>query len=356
MRKIVLLGPPIVFVVANLGFLLLFRFVHMDTVIRMAYNTNTIVFPMLLIIGAGVAAIRARDGRERRLPILWVAAALVLLGIRVYATHVEPRMLQVREVTIPTAKLMRPLVVLHISDIQSAGIGKYEARVFDRIRGLNPDLILFTGDFLQPQGGRTHKSEMPKLAALFRTVNPPLGMYAAEGESDAWIRGATPEELGGIAFVHSAPVEIQRDGRHVRLFGLALAQTRNRNHVPRNLIVPWIHESPPDAINIMLGHRPDYVPHVMDLPIDLCLAGHTHGGQVRLPFYGAIVTSSAVPRAWARGFRAVGSTLLNVSAGIGAGHNKGLPSIRVNCPPEMTLIRFVPAGGRESTRPMNGVD
>lgn len=343
MRKLALLGPPILFVAANCLFLLSFRFVHMDTVIRIAYNTNTLAFPALLIAAAAFLASRPQAGWGRRFPTVWVAIAVALVGLRVYATHIEPHNLQVRELTLASEAVRRPFTILHMSDIQSAGIGDYEAAVFARIRELNPDLILNTGDFLQPQGGLTHEGELPKLAALFKTLHPPLGMYTVEGESDARIRGASAAELGGIAFIHSEPVDIEKEGVHIRLFGLDLAQTRNRAHVPRNLIVPWINERPPDAFNIMLGHRPDYIPHVKDLPIDLCLAGHTHGGQVRIPFFGPIVTSSAVPRAWARGYREVGQTRINVSAGIGAGHNKGLPSIRFNCPPEMTLIHIVPA-------------
>ena len=335
--------PPLLFVAANSVFLALFRFVHMDTVIRIAYDVNTLVFPMLLLIGAALAwRVDRRKGQYRRLALAWCTAALLLAAVRLYATHIEPRNLQVRHLEIALDQVKRPFTILHISDIQSAGIGGYEAHVFERIRALKPDLILHTGDFLQPLGGRTHAGELPKLAALFETLNPPLGMYTVEGESDARLRGATPEELGGIQFIHSEPLEIRDGDLRIRLFGLALAQTRNRSHVPLNLIVPWIEERPQGAVNIMLGHRPDYIPHVMDLPIDLCLAGHTHGGQVRLPFYGPIVTSSAVPRAWARGYREAGQTRIHVSAGIGAGHNKGLPSIRINCPPEMTLIHVVP--------------
>jgi hypothetical protein len=82
---------------------------------------------------------------------------------------------------------------------------------------------------------------------------------------------------------------------------------------------------------------------ISDVPVDLCLAGHTHGGQIRIPLVGPIVTLSYVPRSWARGFREVGATRLNVSAGIGCEHAAELPSMRLFCPPEMTLIELRPA-------------
>jgi predicted MPP superfamily phosphohydrolase len=135
-------------------------------------------------------------------------------------------------------------------------------------------------------------------------------------------------------------VELDADDLHVRLLGLSLSHSLKRHAVPMALVNEWLAASPPDAVNIILGHRPDFIPPLIDKPIDLCLAGHTHGGQVRVPFFGALTTASGTPKEWSRGYRELGHTRINVSAGIG--HFKGMPSIRFNCPPEMTLIRFEP--------------
>jgi uncharacterized protein len=337
--------PLVLLLGGNTLFLLLFYYIHFDTMLRITYNFNTLVMPLCLALFAVIAYRRRHAARCTipRLTALWLISAVALFGLRVYATHIEPHLLQLREVTIATNKLSRPFTALHISDIQSGGIGGYEEKVFAKIRALNPDLILHTGDFLQPTGNLTHASELPKLARLFATLNPPLGMYTVEGESDTPILSATPTELGGIRFLPSESVEIHAKDLHIRLLGLSLSHTRTRHVTPVPLIENWLDDSPADALTIVMGHRPDYITRLLDLPIDLCLAGHTHGGQVRIPFYGAVVTPSGAPRKWARGYRELGATRLNVSAGIGAGHNKGLPSIRINCPPEMTLIRFVPS-------------
>ena len=63
-----------------------------------------------------------------------------------------------------------------------------------------------------------------------------------------------------------------------------------------------------------------------------------------MPFYGALVTDSLVPRAWAAGFRKIGIPFLNVSAGAGSNRHQGLPPMRLNCPTEMTIIDLVPLG------------
>jgi hypothetical protein len=78
--------------------------------------------------------------------------------------------------------------------------------------------------------------------------------------------------------------------------------------------------------------------NITDLDIDLCLAGHTHGGQIRIPFFGPVVTLSNVPKEWAMGYRKVRNIRMNVSAGIGSEHAGDLPAIRFNCPPKMSLF------------------
>jgi len=92
-----------------------------------------------------------------------------------------------------------------------------------------------------------------------------------------------------------------------------------------------------------MGHAPDYILDIVDLDIDLCLAGHLHGGgQVRIPFLGPVPIiyeeilqswGSHFPREWAMGYREVHNIRMNVSAGVGSG-----ASIRFNCPPSMTLF------------------
>ena len=107
-------------------------------------------------------------------------------------------------------------------------------------------------------------------------------------------------------------------------------------------VEPWLEQSDANDFRILFGHSPDYALSVAEAPIDLCLAGHTHGGQVNLPFIGPLVIYSEVPKEWAKGFRRVGIPYLNVSAGAGSNRRGGLPPLRFNCPTEMTLIELVP--------------
>lgn len=343
----VAIAVPLLFGAMNVVLFFCCFLIPFGTIVRVIYNANTIHMPVLFALAGGALLYAARTAPRpfpmRTVGTLWLLLAAAMVLTRIYATHIEPRLLQVREVTIASPKVTRPFSLLHTSDIQSAAIGPYEKKVFETIRRLNPDLILDTGDLLQPVSPLTYRTELPKVAALFRTLDPPLGMYMVEGDTTGPIGRATVEETGGIAYLHSRSETIDVEGLRLRVFGLTLHDsTPTGSPAMRSTVSSWLAEEP-DTLSIVFGHRPDFILHMNDLPIDLCLAGHTHGGQIRLPFIGPLITFTRVPRDWARGFREVGRTRLNVSAGIGAEHAHGLPSIRINCPPEMTLIHFLPA-------------
>lgn len=128
----------------------------------------------------------------------------------------------------------------------------------------------------------------------------------------------------------------------IRIVGLSLPASRG-NEDPRAVLSRETADSTEEEFVIVAGHAPDFVMAMDGQRLDLGLAGHTHGGQVRVPWLGPIVTLSRVPRDWARGFRQQDGWAFNVSAGIGAEHLADLPNIRFNCPPEITLIRVEPA-------------
>ena len=91
------------------------------------------------------------------------------------------------------------------------------------------------------------------------------------------------------------------------------------------------------ALQILLYHSPYLFPLAAELGIDLHLAGHTHGGQLRLPLFGALVTSSAFWKRYEAGLYRKGASTLYVSRGIGV-EGKGAPRARFLAPPEVVLV------------------
>ena len=108
----------------------------------------------------------------------------------------------------------------------------------------------------------------------------------------------------------------------------------------KSKIDKWLQNNS-DGFTIILGHASDYVLSIMDSDVDLCLAGHTHGGQVNLPFIGPLLNASNTPKSWAEGFRRFDHAALNVSSGIGSERAVGLPPIRLNCPPTITVFKII---------------
>ncbi|MBI4816062.1 MAG: metallophosphoesterase [Deltaproteobacteria bacterium] len=307
-------------------------------IIRIVYDGATLVFPGALLLSVALLATR-RVGR-RDVAVAFGGAA-ALLAARGYATHFEPSRVQIREIIITTPKVKRELRVLHLSDIQAAEVGDYERQVFRVAAELRPDLVIHTGDLVQPEDRSRFGVEWKKLSVLFERLPAPLGRVGVVGDTDGPLVAALKDGGSSLRTLENEVIELEAgEGSRVRILGLGLRVARNPL-ASRRMIEPFVHERP-DALNFVIAHPPDFILQSTDLPIDLNLAGHTHGGQIRIPFFGPIVTLSAVPRDWALGYREVGATRLNVSAGIGAEHRAGLASIRVNCPPEVILIRFVP--------------
>ena len=161
------------------------------------------------------------------------------------------------------------------------------------------------------------------------------------GDTERELYSIRADQLAPLQVLSSRSAQIDTGGGTINLHGLSLYQSKNQLWATRT-VEQWLDQTKSGDFRILFGHAPDYALKVVDLPIDLCLAGHTHGGQVRLPWYGALVIDSEVPKEWARGFRRIGIPYLNVSAGAGSNRFEGLPPLRLNCPTEMTLIELVP--------------
>ena len=289
-------------------------------------------------------AYNQRHGKGvRGLFIICLSFALSLFALNYYITEIEPKQLKLRTVQLYSEKLTKPLRIVHFSDIQSAEISDYEREVFRSIAELEPDLILFTGDFLQLDKERNFNQEWMALHALFKQLNPRLGIYAVFGDTELELYSKKKEDLLPIHLLSSNSADLNFEGGALSLHGLSLFQSKRPLWALRS-IEPWLETTEDQVFKIIIGHAPDYAMALKDLSVDLCLAGHTHGGQVRLPFVGPLTIYSQIPKEWALGFRQIGLPHLNVSAGVGSNRFGGLPPIRFNCPTEFTLIELLPEG------------
>jgi predicted MPP superfamily phosphohydrolase len=262
-------------------------------------------------------------------------AALAVLAVNVRAYFIEPRMLEVRHHAVGPPGGRSSLRILHISDIQTPSIGAHEERAL--LSGLrhSPDLIVLTGDYVQDAMGReTEERAAADLRALIGRIGftAPLGVYATEG--DVGPPCAAVFKGTDVRCLTDASDRITlRDGRTVAITGLSRGRGRARD--PRTL-EPILLAAPPADHRIVISHAPDFVA-ALPFKIDLALAGHTHGGQVVIPFFGPPKTAIRLPRKYAGGLNDYRGTPLHVTRGVGMEREFAIP-VRFLCPPEICLL------------------
>ncbi len=212
------------------------------------------------------------------------------------------------------------------------------------VNGLQPDLIGVTGDFVTSRGrraGRAVAVQAAKViepcAQLLAQMHARSGTLAALGNHDvdadaAYIIEALQSH--DIPVLRNRSVPLEREGKRLWLCGVDDILTGK----PRLDLA--LKDIPADEPVVLLAHEPDWADYVANHPVDLQLSGHSHGGQIRIPFLGAPYLPP-LARKYPWGLRRIGGLTLYTNAGIGTIE---VPT-RINCPPEVTLITLRSARG-----------
>ncbi|MGQ0777400.1 MAG: metallophosphoesterase [Pseudonocardiales bacterium] len=281
-----------------------------------------------------------------------------------YAAGIERRRWTLRQATLPVLPVgARSLRILHISDLHMTPGQSAKQRWVAGLADLQPDLVVNTGDNL------AHQRAVP---GVLRAVQPLLALpgifvfgsndyYAPRPKNPArylmrtrrYIRGAPlPWADLRAGFIEHGWIDLTNTRRDLRVAGLRVTVAGvDDPHLRRDRYDRIAGAaSPATDLRIALTHAPE--PRVLDSfaadGYDLVLAGHTHGGQLRLPGYGAIVTNCGLDRSRARGASRWGAhTWLHVSAGLGT---SPYAPVRFACPPEASLLTLVPRGSRDAVR------
>lgn len=229
----------------------------------------------------------------------------------------------------------RGMRIVQISDFHYAEFTEafFLERMVREVNRLQPDLVVLTGDFVTygPMPYSYARRVAPACAAILGRIECPL-RYAVLGNHDytigpKWV--TEPLKEHGIPTLVNTTVALERGGKRLWLAGLGSAC---HGAADPGRAIPKAAIADKEAV-IVLAHEPDILPRVARYNADLMLAGHTHGGQVRLP----LVPPLLLPRfgrVYVEGWFRYGPTQLYVNRGVGA---VGLP-FRLNCPPEITVL------------------
>lgn len=266
------------------------------------------------------------------------AGALAVGGLALYAGEGERHWLEAQQVEIRLQNLPEALRGFRIAHLADFHYGEYSEPTFiramvERVNNLRPDLVTLAGDFIScgPMVKRISADYAYHCARLLAHLDSPQ-KFAVMGNHDVLVSredvtGALVSE--GIPVLHNNAVPIEKDGARLWLAGVAdvlcdrpdleAALPRGRNAASEPLI--------------LMAHEPDYADRVVGSGVDLMLSGHTHGGQVRIPFM-PLMNLPPLGKKYVAGRFALGDLQLYVSRGIGT---VGVP-FRFRCPPEIALI------------------
>jgi predicted MPP superfamily phosphohydrolase len=266
-----------------------------------------------------------------------IAAALVLMALAAWSFVIEPRWVAARIEplgspgwTAPSGLKVAVAGDWHLTTRSAWRITSVEraARIVDEINAAQPDVVLLPGDFLAGSGDDEALS-IEEMAAVLGRLKAPQGVYAVLGNHDWWHDGqrtAKAMSAQGIRVLENASVRLP--GHELWVVGIGDHSTGHSDPMRALAGVS------PGAATLVMMHDP-FSFATMPRTRGLVVASHTHGGQISVPGYGALLVPGAAPREWAYGWIAHKNKRMYVTSGLGV----SILPVRFNMRPEWVMFQ-----------------
>ncbi len=268
--------------------------------------------------------------------IVAVAGGAVAVGGGIAAFKFDTYDLKITNVNIPIADLpdsFSGFRIAHMTDFHCRDGVRYEylKRVAASANSLKPDIIVLTGDYVSHE-----RKDIPPVMELIDSLRAKYGKLAVLGNHDHWTDAAMTREYlrkSGAVDLTNTNVLIGKGGEEICFAGVGDVWEDTQK------IDEAYHSVPENIPRILLSHNPDYA-EVMPAGYrtDFMISGHTHGGQVVLPLYGAPILPSDYGQKYASGLVEGPHCRVYISRGIGFIHK-----FRWNCRPELPVFTLVKA-------------
>ena len=257
-----------------------------------------------------------------------VAAALGLICIA-YGYFIEPYRLTTTPIEIQTSKLRinSRIRIVQLSDLHSDPKPRLEPEIPNVVAALKPDVIVFTGDSINSPDG------LPVFQKLLSSLSKIAPTFVVKGNWDASFWAHLPLFEGtGAQELNGKGVRSEIRGTPIWIAGISDGNESSLASMMKSI--------PESEFSVLLYHRPDLPREDGANHVDLYLAGHTHGGQIALPLYGAIVTLSKFGKRYEAGLFHEQEMWLYVNRGIGM-EGGVAPRVRFWSPPEISVFDLV---------------
>jgi predicted MPP superfamily phosphohydrolase len=272
-----------------------------------------------------------------------VIGATGLLAI--YPTFIERYLIQTNHYVIAVPNLPQAFSrfrIVHLTDLHYGSLVPLAVirHVIHRANSLRRDLIVCTGDYVHE---RTSTAQIDEVWPLLAQLKAPLGVHSVLGNHDHWADTERSQHWlhdTGQDLRHTAKA-IERGGERLWIGGAGDLWEDHRN---LDEIMSGI---PPSDCRIVLAHNPDTADSRFSGRVDLMISGHTHGGQVVIPFVGPPVLPVR-NKAYSSGLKtSPRGTRVFISKGIGW----AIYPVRFNCPPEIAVLELVPSESEDGFEP-----
>jgi hypothetical protein len=258
---------------------------------------------------------------------------ILFLFFLFYIFIIEPNLIKIKQYQIKIDKsfsLKSNLTIIHISDLHIIRFGWKELYALNKIKEINPDIILITGDLVGNVKG------LNATLSFLNSLRSKYGIFAVFGNEEyqslyySQIKKLIDSNIKILNNEHYQVV--LENGEKITLIGVD-DPVFNRDDLEKAIL-----NLPKEGIRILLAHSPEIInkyKEKLEL-FKLILCGHVHGGQVRLPLIGPILLPKSCPRRYNKGLYKLGKSYLFVNKGIGT-----CPlTIRFLCPPEISILRL----------------
>lgn len=257
--------------------------------------------------------------------------ALIVLAL-IWGFFIEPHFIVVERIKLDLEENFdKDLKILHLSDFHSTGFGRNERKAIEIVNEVNPDIIFITGDFVD-----TETKDLESCSEFWRNLNENYNgkIFGVSGNHEHW-HAASKEilnllEKNSIELLDNESVKIELGDTKFNLIGV------EDPYVGESDIEKAMKGTDEKLPSILLAHSPEIFRKAKKKDIDLILTGHTHGGQIDLPFITKLILPLKHSKQYKEGLFKENSTFLYVNKGIGT---TILPA-RFNSPPEATVISF----------------